>query len=448
VGAGQAGLDRARLEAEIALALGPETAAGIAAALAGAPAGRHTVVTARHGTRVAYSATTSGRRRVAEVDRHGTLLTVLRWSPGGGLDAGWLRLPDRSWVVVEPRARDVEPWGPCDRLGRAERLGETGAPLTLVQSVEHAAPRTIPVVIEPARLPPGAGSAVLNLLAGLAADQGIATLAYAGPYPTEQLFLSLLESFRYTPGSVDPLADFVAGRLAWQPDPHERVLAGGEAWVHLRGRIEKVAWGGRTYVRAGWQGVERHAPRRVRDDGAAVRCSLWALGAAVEDHLELTPAGDLVRSTEPPRPGGEAVPLPPAVARGVVAAVAATSAPALAPVIRELGAALALEWGPVDGDLVAIAAGRARIALGVRDRLASLLNAARGAEGRAGVALAAVGEIAQLVGDDLRARAARRLLALAPAEQEALLSSPPPAAGETDAGLITGAVQALLAGVT
>ncbi len=55
-------------------------------------------------------------------------------------------------------------------------------------------------------MPPGGGTAVLNLLAGLAADQGGGPVAYHGPYPSEQLFLALLESFRYEGGGSDPLA--------------------------------------------------------------------------------------------------------------------------------------------------------------------------------------------------------------------------------------------------
>src|SRR5439155_370570 len=86
----------------------------------------------------------------------------------------------------------------------------------------------------------------LNLIAELAREQGAARLAYRGPYPTEQLFLALLESFRYEPAdAADPLAAFMSGGLAWTPAPHERLFAADGLYVQRRGRVEKVVfeWG-------------------------------------------------------------------------------------------------------------------------------------------------------------------------------------------------------------
>ena len=40
------------------------------------------------------------------VDRAGTLVTVLHHAAGGALASAWVRIPDGSWLGVEPRAAD------------------------------------------------------------------------------------------------------------------------------------------------------------------------------------------------------------------------------------------------------------------------------------------------------------------------------------------------------
>ncbi|HXG03650.1 MAG TPA: hypothetical protein VNO23_09590, partial [Candidatus Binatia bacterium] len=339
-----------------------------------------------HGTVVCRLPTDEGPRRALEVDRDGTLLTVLRWD-GGRLEAAWVRLPDRSWIRLEPRATREAPWGLSDRLWHATAAGDTGRPLTVCEAVRWEAVDRIPVLAEPGRLPPGAGGAVLNLLATLAADQGRPALRYAGPYPTETLFLTLLEAFRYEGDPADPLAAFMSGDLAWRPAPHERWFAPHGACVNLRGRVEKVVWGGRAYVRPDWQGVARHAPWRLRDADGAVYGSLWALGTVVEDRLMLSPPGDRL-SVFPPRPQpSQRASLPPAVVAGVGAVVAATSAPALAPSVPAALAGLRLSWAPTPGDLVAAAGDEIHLSTALRALIAERLAAASG-QTQAAVALA------------------------------------------------------------
>jgi hypothetical protein len=93
----------------------------------------------------------------------------------------------------------------------------------------------IPPLFAPARLPPGAGTAVLNLIAGLMKDQGVARVRYRGPYPTEQLFTALLECFRHDPALDDPLRRFMdEGDVDWLPAPHERHLVAPGVSVQLR----------------------------------------------------------------------------------------------------------------------------------------------------------------------------------------------------------------------
>src|SRR6266446_345201 len=120
-------------------------------------------------------------RPAGEQDRHGSALSALEWSPDGRLSRASVRLPD------------------------------------------------------------GAGTAIFNLLARLAAEQGVAVLRYDAPYPTEALFLALLESFRYVPEEAPhPMDAFARGELGWAPAPHDVAIEAGGVWVQRRERVEKV----------------------------------------------------------------------------------------------------------------------------------------------------------------------------------------------------------------
>jgi hypothetical protein len=325
-------------------------------------------------------------------------------------------------------------------------------PLTTFEALAYEAIDRIPVLMEPARLPAGAGAAVLNLVAALAADQGREHLEYRGPYPTEQLFLVLLESFRYHARDAapdDPVDAFMAGRLEWAPAPHERACPAPGVTVHLRGRVEKVVWRERLYYRPDWQGVHRHAPRRVRDVDGAVVCSLWALGEAIEDHLRLDPEGTAVeiivtpRATLPPRR------VSPEILDGVASAAAALGAPPLAPFVREIAAACELTWSSLDGHLVAVERTHLRISHTLRQTLARRLQGATTRAQRLTLGLATITELAHLFGDPLRARAQSHIAAL-PAEFQAhaLTQTDSAETRADDAKRIAKAVEALLADTT
>jgi hypothetical protein len=284
---------------------------------------------------------------------------------------------------------------------------------------------------------------VLNLIASLALDQNQRSLRYAGPYPTEQLFVTLLESFSYEPTTGDPLTAFMGGALAWRPAPHERVFTPEGACVHLRERVEKVVWRSRAYHRPDAQGVGRHAPYRVRDADGRVVCSLWALGSAVEDTLELTADGDVVRIVEPPPQPSARGAIPAAVADGIGAIVAATSAPALAEAIRAAARRLTLAWAPLHGELTGVNGTTVCVSNRLRERLAASLTSPSD-EVRRGAALATLTEVALLLGDALRARAQAHVAKLPESEQRALLETPPPLDPDTTR-TITAAVAALIA---
>ncbi len=388
---------------------------------------------------------------VKAFDRHGTLVAEVAWTAAGALEGAWVRIPNGSWLAIEPRASSDAPWGVSDRIWHApERDSADRAPLTVFDALDWARVDRIPALAEPARLPPGGGTAVLNLIAGLALAQGVERLAYAGPYPTEQLFTALLESFRYVSDAPDPLAAFMAGGVEWEPAPHERLFPEMGLYVQLRTRVEKVVFRGTAYYRPDWQGVARHTPRRVRDTRAGVVCSLWALGRPLEDHLLLSREGALLRVLEPPPTAGPARAMRPEICTGLAAAIAAVSAPALAPLIRAAAGQARLEWDALHRELVSVEPGRIRVSVRLRALLVDALGAARGRGARAALALAAVVELAALAGDALRARAQAALAALAPEAQAAALAAgeAAPPGDARSAQEIAAAVEALLDDLT
>jgi hypothetical protein len=380
-------------------------------------------------------------RRLREHDRHGTLVSALTWAAGGRLAEAGVRLPDGGWLGIAPGAAHDPRWGVSDLL----RLGV--APLTHCQAVDWACIDAIPTLAQPARLPAGGGSAVLNLLAALAADQRRPALAYRGPYPTEQLFLTLLESFVWEntgDDSPDPLAAFMAGGLTWTPAPHARIFEPGGVCVQWRTGVEKLAWRGRSYHRSTTQGIERHSAHRLHDVADGVRASLWALGAPLEEHVRLTRNGDVIAAALPAPEGAPVQPLAADIAAGIVAIVVAGSAAPLAESLEAVAAGLAFEWGPLAGDLAIVTGERARLSTRLRGALGRrLAGAERASQVRLG--FAALADLAHALGDALRARAQARLAAAPVEAQAAALARPrSPAAAAGAAQTIGRAVERLL----
>ncbi len=381
-------------------------------------------------------------RRIREDDRYGSPVATLAWADDGRLAGARVRLPDGDWLVIEPRATEDPRWGASDRL----RLG--AAPLTHCAAIDWARVDAIPPLAEPARLPPGGGTAVLNLIAALAADQRRPPLAYHGPYPTEQLFLALLECFRWESASEDtrdPLARFMGGDLRWAPAPHTRAWAPDGVYVQSRERIERLAWRRRAYHRADGQGIERHATHRVHDAGDRVLGSLWALGAPLEDHLVLTSDGTVLAAALP-APGDEpARPASAAVAAGITAIVVAGSAPPLADSLRAVTAGLAFEWAPLAGDLAVAEDDRVRLSGRLRRALAARVAGAAERAEQVRLGFAALADLAHALGDSLRARAQARLAAAPAAAQIEALGTPRTPAGAAAAAREIGvAVERLL----
>lgn len=367
-----------------------------------------------------------GRRRLVTVDRRGHLIAGCRWYPDGRLAWAKCLTGAGDWIGIEPAADDHPAWGRSDRLWLLDPF-EPWKPvemLTVFQALDYARPDLIPPLFAPGRLPPGAGTAVLNLIAGLMKDQGVARVRYRGPYPTEQLFTALLECFRYDAAVDDPLGRFMdGGDLDWMPAPHESHLVAPGVSVQFRHQIDKATLDGVPFYRRDWQGVIRNEPRVVRDEGARVLCSLWALGRAIEDRLALDRSGEVLDRFAPrPDPVAPA-PLPPVWGPALADLIARESAPPLAVPLRELVPTLGLEWGAVPGDLVRVDDRTVRLSRRLREAGMQWIAGAMPGPERGQRAIAFVLEVARLLAPEARRRAQAQLLALSPSEQERALQA-------------------------
>lgn len=391
------------------------------------------------------SATVPGR--LATFDRRSRLLLLISRAADGRLVQFKVRgLDGRFFGVVRGAASHLG-WGLSDSISLLE--GEEGfvidRPLTLFRSVTYEDLDFLPPLDSPARLPAGGGSTVLNVLALLGHDQGKTALRYRGPYPSERLFATLSESFRYSgePGAIRERflqnAEERALHLTmaevpvdWQPYPHERFFPAAHTCVQLRDGVEKVYDRGRMYYRPDLS-VNAHAVRVEQREDGQIRyiASLMILGQALEDHLVLDAAGEILErpATAPsPTVRGSAF-LSDEWKAVLVRLIATESTPllqsALWPVLDEL----TLVWGEVPGELWAITGNELVLHAGMvtvyREALARVRSAGEG------LLLAArfTSELARLLGPLVRNRAQERLAALSPEEQRVslLLASPAPA---------------------
>jgi len=373
----------------------------------------------RWGTVVGYEAGPP-RRRLVQFDRHGHLIVACHWTPDGTLAWARCRSADGRWIGVEPGADAHPAWGHSDRvwLLDGEEPWRPVEPLSVFRALDWARLDHIPPLAEPRRLPPGAGSAVLNLLAGIMKDQGRGRVRYRGPFPSEQLFTTLLESFRHDPTQALPLERFLAdGGLDWLPAPYESHQVAPWVTVQLRQDIDKVVADGVTFYRPEWQGIKRREPRVVRDEGERVVCSLWALGGPLEDRLSLDRSGEILDAPPATAPDVPPAPLPPVWNSALGDLISRESAPALGPAIMEVLRATPLEWGAVPGDLVRPWEKRIRLSARLREAAAASLRSAAPGRERAEQALRFVLEVARLLGPEVRGRAQALMESLPEAEQ-------------------------------
>ena len=217
------------------------------------------------GSRVQWA----GARPVAIHDRLGNAVADMRWSDGE-LQSARLRLPSGGHVDIVANSGEHPLFGPVDA---ARTEGDEGPPVTFA-AVRWSAPTSIPPLDRPGALVPGAGTAILNLLARRAAQVGTVALRYRGPYPTAALFETLQASFRVA-GDPDAVAarfcdDVEAHALRgsmreapvdFTPFPHEWLFVHARVCVQARDELERVYIDGRAY------GGDSQSVTRLLDEG-------------------------------------------------------------------------------------------------------------------------------------------------------------------------------------
>lgn len=302
-----------------------------------------------HGTVVT---TTDGRVRRA-VDRHGHEVWTARWN-GESLHAVTLRRPDRSTMVLraETKAHPL--------FHRAHDLEIDGSVIAHCGHTEWVSPAHIPPIDVPGAMPSGAGSALLNWLAGAALRAGTGPLRYRGPYPTATLFDALSHSFRVEnpPAALERFTHDVESRsirgsmievdVPFMPVPFEWHWPAEDICVQLRDGLERVYIGGRGYA------LHQHGTRRLRREGDRYVAYVDLGGIPWHDVLSLDLDGT---------PRGVAAPLPPAPPRlvgqalpeeivNLLGAVLQQRAPRLlAPTMAHVLSGHILRWGDTGDDL-------------------------------------------------------------------------------------------------
>lgn len=285
------------------------------------PQTRYRARVERYGT----TYTDDGGRLTAIVDRGGLAWARLAWD---GDQLRELRVPGATLsgaIIDDPL------------LGRAHPITVDGAVATTASAIAWAAPTEIPTLAAPGRLPPGAGGAILNALAVLAARAGVPALRYAGPYPTPALWQSLARSFATAAPEAAFTGDLIgrAARLArdplaieFSPAPHERV-GHPHGFAELRDGLARASVDGVTYAPGG-------SPARLGDDG---RAALWFGDAPWAEVAAFAPDGALVAGPHPlPRCTAEVV------GRAFPAALVGALAELIAEVVPAPLAADAARW--------------------------------------------------------------------------------------------------------
>lgn len=257
----------------------------------------------------------------------------------------------------------VRPGGDHPLLGEVDEIC-SGAfdPLTVVGRIDWRDPDRIPPVLEPARLPPGAGTGLLNTIARSARGP----LRYRGPYPTAALYGSLNTCFR--PSA--PLEAFTAGveqaavdgrevepEVWFEPAPFERYRSGA---ITVEVKDEVVA---AIYV--GVARFERDRPYgRVLVDRDGASAARFAVPGCAPIELAVADATGRVLAASPELPAiagphlGRALPEPVSAA---IYAAAAARAPEL---LRAAVASLArrpIVWGDTGLALASIAGDRVAV---------------------------------------------------------------------------------------
>ena len=391
------------------------------------------------------------RRRVV-LDNAGRIQSLYRWAgsgaPGGrtaagevppaatGLLAAALRLPSGGWLEIQPAAAHHPIWGLSDRLGHwGEAVqGEAGwVEAGRASALDWECPAHIPAMDSPARLPRGGGSAVLNAVAALMAEQGVESACYRGPYPTQQLYRALHRSFRCLAAPEAAEIEFTRDELTlafspamvenpvrWAPHPHgQRRVAEGMA-LQLRDEPEAL-WLGATPFRPGPPGgVGLAAGERLwvepGPDGPEWHAGLVLLGAPFRTFVVLDAAGTLLRTLNDWAEPAEGAPAGAALSERwgnvVFSWAALTCPPPLAKAVADLKADTRLCWSPLRCNLAVVRGGEIYLQAGWGEQF----RKAAPARPRRELALMAISDVLEAVAPHLR-RLAQRRIAPAPLER-------------------------------
>ena len=395
-----------------------------------------------HGTLTFFlpaSATSSSPRRLSTFDRHGRLLSLFSYSTDGLVQQFKVRNLDGRFLGIIRGAASHLGWGTSDVIGTLAGEGgfEMEQTLCLSRSVSYEDLETLPPVDAPARLPHGGGATLLNVLARFGQDQKKQALRYCGPYPSDQLFFTLRESFlcggevganreRFTQGAEDAAVHMtmVEAAVDWRPAPHERFYPAAHTCVQLRDGVEKVYDHGHTYYRADIV-AEAHRLRILQTEEGQRRyvASLTILGRALEDHLILDERGEILErlpdsSRRPMR--GDPV-LSPDWKAALIRLIAAESTTllhtALWPVIDEL----TLLWGSVNKELWALSGNELVLHAGMIAVYREMQSQANSAGEKLLLASRFLSELSRLIGPLIRQRAQAQLAELSPADQNVAL---------------------------
>jgi hypothetical protein len=393
-------------------------------------------------------------KRLATFDRGGRLLLLLSWTPEGKLARFKVRGLDGRFLGVVREAAFHLGWGPSDCVWL---LGGEGGfaldqSLSLFRTVAYEDLDFLPPLDNPGRLPTGGGSTVLNVLALLAQDQGKTILRYRGPYPTERLFATLCESFRYSgePGVTRERftqgAEKAAVQLAmlettveWQPHPHERFFPAGHTCVQLRDGIEKVYDRGRVYYRpdlATSANVVR--PQQEQDGQLRYVAGLMILGQPLEDHLVLDARGEILERAATSQKWTLRGPaqLSDEWKAVLVRLIAAESTPLLQSALWPTIDSLTLVWSEIKGELWTEVEDELLLHAGMVAAYREALSRVRSAGESLLLAARFTSELARLIGPVIRTRAQEHIAGLSPeAQQVSLLFSSHTPAGLSDSEL-------------
>ncbi len=248
------------------------------------------------------------------------------------------------------------------------RAGEAGTIVARATVTDWRRPAHIPAIDAPAKLPAGAGSTLLNVLA-----LSGRTLRYRGPYATHALWTSLGECFRplgdestFLEGALDRAMAGETAEVAvdFAPAPFERVRVAPRAVVHLRDGVERLYLGGLAWTRGG--------ARRLVVDGDHVRAVLWLGGGPHAEVATLARNGQLVSGPRPLPPVTSAVigkSFPPPLIAALRELLCEGEPPLLAAAMREVLAEVPIVWGDPGADAARAIAGAIVVHAGLWERL-------------------------------------------------------------------------------